>query len=574
MSRFDRQQLGKPYQVYSEITKQGKTLSGSKVRVTWRFGWTDASSDNREHEIILVHSVISGKKTVTEDGRKVVEVATILQSDFSHGWQSSNYVFRVEIGTHAANDSGGYVFSIDGVRYADMLHKNDVKRYLRDNQHADSHEPTTGRPTVAKATGTTGTAGNNNNRAPFQSPTDSNAVKKVPPITINPAKKEFDPFGGDDDPFSSSAEKEVQTQSAVALLMDFDDDVAVAVAPSGAGSSGFDPFGDSSGQSNDPFGSSSSAISGATNSNHPASATKAHDYSSDFASLSFNDSHSTANTMDPFASVPSSSASRVDPFSNRGDLGSLSPNSALSSSTAAVDPFGDYGSAPPTAPGQSNGQAPKADPAAWLETKLVNLDLTGNGAGAKGGSTMGAPSLGLLLQGSGSTPPLSAMNAPPRPPVMGVGSGHPMGGAMGGAMSGGFGMPGPVGGMGGMGMPPQGGVMGMPQQQQFQQQQQQQQQPMGGFAGRGPVGTSIGMNIQGGGVVNMQGLGAQGMQGMQGGMGGMGAPRPAMSGQQMKPSGYGAVSTGGSAGMTSYKAGSAGPGPGPKSSLDNLDIWK
>ena len=59
MSRFSQQTLGKPFQIYSEVSKAGKTLAGSKVRVSWRFGWTDGEG---EHEIVLVHSLVSGKK--------------------------------------------------------------------------------------------------------------------------------------------------------------------------------------------------------------------------------------------------------------------------------------------------------------------------------------------------------------------------------------------------------------------------------------------------------------------------------------------------------------------------------
>ena len=58
-SRTSKQSLGQPFQIYSEIANAGKNLASTKRRVTWRFGWSEGDGD---HEITLVHSVVSGKK--------------------------------------------------------------------------------------------------------------------------------------------------------------------------------------------------------------------------------------------------------------------------------------------------------------------------------------------------------------------------------------------------------------------------------------------------------------------------------------------------------------------------------
>lgn len=58
-SRQSKQTLGSPYQIYSEIANAGKNLASTKRRVTWRFGWSEGDGD---HEVTLVHSVVSGKK--------------------------------------------------------------------------------------------------------------------------------------------------------------------------------------------------------------------------------------------------------------------------------------------------------------------------------------------------------------------------------------------------------------------------------------------------------------------------------------------------------------------------------
>lgn len=58
-SRISKQTLGVPYQIYSEIANAGKNVASTKRRVTWRFGWSEGSGD---HEVVLVHSIVSGKK--------------------------------------------------------------------------------------------------------------------------------------------------------------------------------------------------------------------------------------------------------------------------------------------------------------------------------------------------------------------------------------------------------------------------------------------------------------------------------------------------------------------------------
>jgi hypothetical protein len=58
-SRQSKQTLGTPYQIYSEIANAGKNLASTKRRISWRFGWSEGEGN---HEIMLVHSIVSGKK--------------------------------------------------------------------------------------------------------------------------------------------------------------------------------------------------------------------------------------------------------------------------------------------------------------------------------------------------------------------------------------------------------------------------------------------------------------------------------------------------------------------------------
>jgi hypothetical protein len=47
------------YKIYTEIVGVGKTVADSKRKIKWMFGISD---DNTEYEVIMVHSLTSGKK--------------------------------------------------------------------------------------------------------------------------------------------------------------------------------------------------------------------------------------------------------------------------------------------------------------------------------------------------------------------------------------------------------------------------------------------------------------------------------------------------------------------------------
>ena len=54
-----RPDFGKPYKIYTEIVNAGKNIAGTKLRVTWKFGWSD---DDSEHVVEFIYSTVSGKK--------------------------------------------------------------------------------------------------------------------------------------------------------------------------------------------------------------------------------------------------------------------------------------------------------------------------------------------------------------------------------------------------------------------------------------------------------------------------------------------------------------------------------
>ena len=306
------------------------------------------------------------------------------------------------------------------------------------------------------------------------------------------------------------------------------------------------------------FGADTNAAPGPTAGPDPfgsGGAESAGSLGADFASLSFgapsSSSSSSSGAFDAFSSPPPQQQQR-QPYSAFG--------------LAPVDPFGTGAPTATSHPFDDNfatGAPQQQPPAARVDSKLISLDLNEKLGGA--GSSVGSPSLGLLLQGTGTNPvPHTGMSAPPRPPMMNTTTTAAAApsmsamGAMGGAGGAGFGMPGmamgahPPGAFGqafGM-MPPPG-------------------PPTGGFGG---LGAPRGPSSIPGGPVGPMGGGVGPMGGMGYGM----APRPAAQvfpGQQPMRNAPAPAATGavGGGGANAYKASAASVMP--KSSLDALDVW-
>mmetsp|Transcript_16620 Transcript_16620/g.25010 ORF Transcript_16620/g.25010 Transcript_16620/m.25010 type:complete len:484 (-) Transcript_16620:228-1679(-) len=355
-----------PYRITHSNQQTGKTIAGTKRKVTWRFGWCDS---DREHEVLLVHSVLSGKRVISEDGREITSASNPFSSDFSHGWESSGHLFRVEADTSVATDPT-YVFTIDSVRFEDFQRK-----------------PTTlNKPAVAQqATETT----------------------KNKPVTRAPEKVEkqetggtFDPFSptgratrsGSFDPFSSSERTERSasfdpfgssepTQGATTDAFGggaFGTDQKVS-----SQSDGFDAFGTlSSGQSSDPF-------------SHPSQ------------SAAVQPKAQTAAEFD-FFSDPTPSTSQNQPQKTSNDILNefsgltfdMPPPPPTSHDTGATVVANNPDPTPAPAPPQKKDQ--------W--SGLVDLDLKGNGPRPQTSTAQSGPSLNQMTTSGGTGP--SVMKSP------------------------------------------------------------------------------------------------------------------------------------------------------------------
>ena len=122
-----RDNLGKPYQIYTEIIDKGKNISGTKRKIKWQFGWSDSDID---HEVTLVHSIVSGKKTIYENGVEITSSQDVLATEFSYGWNAlaGLHVYRVECFFPILGEYS-YLFSIDGIRFNNFPRRRGERRY-------------------------------------------------------------------------------------------------------------------------------------------------------------------------------------------------------------------------------------------------------------------------------------------------------------------------------------------------------------------------------------------------------------------------------------------------------------
>ncbi|GMH71608.1 hypothetical protein TrST_g1384 [Triparma strigata] len=100
------------FQVFTETEDVGKRLKTSKKRIFYRFGFV--SDPEKKHEIIMVHSLMSGKKLVFLNGQKV------------HGSQSMTAGFHLDLEVSGslvsvgASETEQYYLRIDGVNFRDL----------------------------------------------------------------------------------------------------------------------------------------------------------------------------------------------------------------------------------------------------------------------------------------------------------------------------------------------------------------------------------------------------------------------------------------------------------------------
>lgn len=94
------------YQVDCCVASSGKTVSVSKRRIRWRYGFANpqaldsgavgVQARGSEHEITLIWSIASGKKKVLHDGKEIhYSQGRRTEGKFQYSWHANNHVYNM-----------------------------------------------------------------------------------------------------------------------------------------------------------------------------------------------------------------------------------------------------------------------------------------------------------------------------------------------------------------------------------------------------------------------------------------------------------------------------------------------
>jgi len=194
-----RSKLGEPYQLYTEVVNTGKTVQGTKKKVRWLFGFTESS---QEYEVVFIMSYVSGKKTIYEDGKEIVSVTNMLNTDFTHGWSSfaTQRLYRIEVNLNFSSDPV-FIFSIDGVAFIDFPQKpsrvntrkiTDIS-YNNNSRYGDEVLETSA--TRRSSASSTSTAPNS--RVQSHNLNNNSTSQDFDPFATKAGQGAFDPFAED-----------------------------------------------------------------------------------------------------------------------------------------------------------------------------------------------------------------------------------------------------------------------------------------------------------------------------------------------------------------------------------------
>ena len=106
----------------------GKRFSGSKRKVAWKFTFTE--DRNRVHEVILKHSIISGKREILFDGQNVNMSRKVnMKVEFDFPFNCPGHLLRVSIKEMV--DRFVYSLFIDNVPFRHLPHNSEAPKLPR-----------------------------------------------------------------------------------------------------------------------------------------------------------------------------------------------------------------------------------------------------------------------------------------------------------------------------------------------------------------------------------------------------------------------------------------------------------
>lgn len=125
--RFDLDR-NPPYQINYRAKRCGKTITASKRRITFQFGFSSASAiasgktavdcRGEEHEVVLIWSHMSGKRELFMDGRQVhTSKGAMGNSEFMYSWALGNHILKITASGVGEANSRQFDLELDGMSY-------------------------------------------------------------------------------------------------------------------------------------------------------------------------------------------------------------------------------------------------------------------------------------------------------------------------------------------------------------------------------------------------------------------------------------------------------------------------
>ena len=415
----EKRSHGHPIQIYTEILDVGKSLSGSKKRIRWRFGWSESPE---EQEIELIHSVVSGKKTIIEDGNEIHSQTSLLEAKFNHAWHSHGlYVFRVEAHMSMMEEAQ-YFLSIDGIRFMDWPRKDGPRRPKEANRGRYSSEDRGEDEERDYGRGGNGRGAEASSNRPAQQQGVGDRRSAPPAGNGRQQQQQYKNNNHHHQHEHQEQQPQQRQQQQRQMPISPDDDSTFdPFAPSAAKTNAYDPFAQA------PPTPAVQAAATKSRSRTASSSAEPQLFDAFDAAPAPRAASTRGASFDAF-SIPSSSSGSPDPFASQAQA--ASPSFAASQASPAPQGQG------PSPGGQSRPKAASADllsmdfvgmsfsppppvptvppvpptvaapvPAAahidpWNDTKLVNLDLSGKISPAQANrspSPISGPSLNNLM---------------------------------------------------------------------------------------------------------------------------------------------------------------------------------
>eukprot|EP00752_Nemacystus_decipiens_P016286 g14565.t1 len=103
-----------PYQIYFEVSNIGRNVESSKKRARWKFCFGE---EGREHEVTLIHSLMSGKKKTIFDGELINEAQKV-SKEWVFAWSFGAHLLRVGINFEE------YGLVIDGIPFRNFSRRD------------------------------------------------------------------------------------------------------------------------------------------------------------------------------------------------------------------------------------------------------------------------------------------------------------------------------------------------------------------------------------------------------------------------------------------------------------------